>query len=340
MKLAGFVPVAVLAFTVVGCSDSSMPTAPTLTPSVPAATPGGGAGTISTPTIAGIATGNADFSTLVKALSKAGLVQTFSGPGAFTVFAPTNAAFDAAAAALLGPGSTGVGLVDALDVATLTAVLKYHVVGDARTSQAVLASSALVMLDGNSAAVSLKNGAPYLQNARIVATDLQASNGVVHVIDAVILPPGVGPTPAAATPTIAAIAAGNPAFSTLVSALAKAGLVATFNGTQRFTVFAPTNAAFDEAAKQLHYRNGVELVASLDVKTLTAILTYHVIPGDVLAKDVVAADQLHMLSGVAADVSLRNGQAFIDGARIATTDLAAANGVIHVIDAVMLPFGD
>jgi transforming growth factor-beta-induced protein len=338
MKLATFVPVAVLAFTVVGCSDSSMPTAPTMTPTAPAAA--GGNATQSKPTIAAIATGNADFSTLVAALSKAGLVGTFSSPGSFTVFAPTNAAFDAAAVALLGPGKTGQNLVDALDVATLTAVLKYHVVGDARTAQAVLASSQIVMLDGNPASVSLRNGSPYLQGARIVATDIQASNGIVHVIDAVILPPGVAPAVPAASPTIAAIAAGNPDFSTLVAALAKAGLVGTFNGTQRFTVFAPTNAAFDEAAKSLHYRNGAELVASLDVKTLTSILTYHVIPGDVKAQSVVAADQLHMLSGQAADVSVRNGQAFIDGAKILATDIIAGNGVIHVIGGVMLPFAD
>ena len=80
-------------------------------------------------------------------------------------------------------------------------------------------------------------------------------------------------------------------------------------------MFAPTNAAFDEAAKQLHLRNGMELVAELDVKTLTSVLTYHVIAGETQAAAVVAADQLQMLSGVAAD-SLRNGKAYIDDAQI------------------------
>ena len=214
------------------------------------------------------------------ALSKAGLVQTFSGAGSFTVFAPTNAAFDAAAAALLGAGKSGRDLVDALDVATLTAVLKYHVVGDARNAQAVLASSQIVMLDGNAAAVALKSGNPYIQNAKIASTDIQASNGIVHVIDGVLLPPSVAASANASSQTIAAIAAGNPNFSTLVAALARAGLVETFNGKQVFTVFAPTNAAFDEAAKQLHYSSGLDLVQKLDIRTLTAVLTFHVIAGE------------------------------------------------------------
>jgi uncharacterized surface protein with fasciclin (FAS1) repeats len=336
-KITAFVPVAVLAFTVVGCSDDMSPAAPTSMSG--SSSTGSMSGAAALPTIAGVATGNANFSTLVSALSKAGLVSTFSGGGSFTVFAPTNAAFDAAAAALLGPGKTGQDLVNGLDVATLTAVLKYHVVGDARNAQAVLASSQIVMLDGNAAAIALKSGSPYIQNAKITSTDIQASNGIVHIIDAVILPPSVAASASASQQTIAAIAAGNPDFSTLVAALSKAGLVQVFNGAQKFTVFAPTNAAFDDAAKTLHFRNGVEMVAELDVKTLTAVLTYHVIPGELYAKDVVNADNLKMLDGSWADVSLRGGQAFIDDVRIAATDIAASNGVIHVLTGgLMLPF--
>ncbi|MFO7693420.1 MAG: fasciclin domain-containing protein [Vicinamibacterales bacterium] len=332
-KIAGYLSVAALSFTVIGCSDSASPTAPS-----PAAGTPSGTSSATLPSIAGVATGNANFSTLVAALSKAGLVQTFSGAGAFTVFAPTNAAFDAAAAALLGAGKSGQDLVDALDVATLTAVLQYHVVGDARNAQAVLSAPQIVMLDGNAAAVALKSGNPYIDNARITATDIQASNGIVHVIDGVLLPPSLAASANASQQTIAAIAAGNPDFSTLVAALARAGLVDTFNGQQVFTVFAPTNAAFDEAAKQLHYSNGLDLVQKLDIRTLTAVLTFHVIAGEQKAAAVVAADQLHMLSGVAADVSLRNGKAYIDDAEILSTDIMASNGVIHVLGGVMLPF--
>lgn len=336
-KSIGFLSAVVLAVTVVGCSDSESPAAPSpMTGST--STSGSGTSGASLPTIAGVATSNANFTTLVAALSKAGLVSTFSGPGSFTVFAPTNAAFDAAAASLIGPGKTGQDLVNALDVATLTAVLKFHVVGDARNAQAVLASSQIVMLDGNAAAIALKSGSPFINSSKIVSTDIQASNGIVHVIDAVLLPPSVAKSASTSDQTIAAIAAGNPDFSTLVAALQKAGLVSVLNGAQKFTVFAPTNAAFDEAAKQLHLRNGMELVAQLDVKTLTSVLTYHVIAGETKAAAVVAADQLQMLSGVAADISLRNGKAYIDDAQILATDIPASNGVIHVLGGVMLPF--
>jgi len=82
----------------------------------------------------------------------------------------------------------------------------------------------------------------------------------------------------------------------------------------------------------------MELVAELDVKTLTAVLTYHVIAGETKAATVVAADQLHMLSGVAADVAVRSGKAYIDGAQILSTDIQASNGIIHVLGGVMLPF--
>jgi transforming growth factor-beta-induced protein len=331
----GFMSVAVLAVTVVGCSESTSPMAPS---SLAGPTTGPSSSTL--PSIAAVASSNQNFSTLVAALSKAGLVATFSSPGSFTVFAPTNAAFDAAAAVLLGAGKNGRDLVDALDVATLTSVLKYHAVGDARNAQAVLGSGELLMLDGNPAAIALKGGSPFINDAKIVSTDIQASNGIVHVIDAVILPPGVRgqAAPAPAMQTIAAIAASNPDFSTLVAALARAGLVDTFNGQQAFTVFAPTNAAFDEAAKQLHYRNGRELVDSLDIRTLTSVLTFHVIAGQKKAAEVVVADQLHMLSGVAADVALRGGKAYIDDAPILATDIQASNGIIHVIGGVMLPF--
>jgi uncharacterized surface protein with fasciclin (FAS1) repeats len=332
-KSIGFLSAVALSITVVGCSDSASPTAPSPVTGTPS-----GSNSAALPSIAGVATSNANFSTLVSALSKAGLVSTFSGAGSFTVFAPTNAAFDAAAGALLGAGKTGRDLVEALDVATLTAVLKYHVVGDARNAQAVLASSQIIMLDGNASAIALKSGSPFINSAKIVSTDIQASNGIVHVIDAVLLPPSVTQSAATSDQTIAAIAAGNPDFSTLVAALQKAGLVQVLNGTAKFTVFAPTNAAFDEAAKQLHLRNGMELVAELDVKTLTSVLTYHVIAGETKAAAVVAADQLRMLSGVAADVALRNGKAYIDDAQILSTDIQASNGIIHVLGGVMLPF--
>jgi uncharacterized surface protein with fasciclin (FAS1) repeats len=172
----------------VACSSAPpAPTAPTA-----AAEPAASAdGRSSLPTIAGIAVGNADFSTLVAALQKASLVATFDGNQVFTVFAPTNAAFDAAAGALLGPGTTGLDLVNGLDVATLTSVLTYHVTRGDRNSTSVVAAGSLRMLDDNTAAITVNGGVPTIENAAIVATDIRASNGTIHVIDAVLLPPSL-----------------------------------------------------------------------------------------------------------------------------------------------------
>jgi uncharacterized surface protein with fasciclin (FAS1) repeats len=191
-KIAAFVPVAVLAFTVVGCSDSMSPAAPSPMASGSGISSGSDeakGGRAALPTIAGIAVSNQDFSTLVAALSKAGLVDTFSGSQQYTVFAPTNAAFDAAAAALLGPGKTGIDLVNALPVEKLTQVLVYHVAQGDRRAQGVISSGQVKMLDGNVAPITSANGKYYIAGAEILATDIVASNGIIHVIGFVMVPP-------------------------------------------------------------------------------------------------------------------------------------------------------
>jgi uncharacterized surface protein with fasciclin (FAS1) repeats len=143
------------------------------------------------PTIAGTAVASApEFTTLVAALSKAGLVETFNGRQQYTVFAPTNAAFDAAAAALLGPGNTGMDLVNALSVQKLTQVLVYHVAQGDRRAQGVVSSGQVQMLDGNFAPITSANGKFYIAGAEILATDIIASNGIIHVIGFVMVPPG------------------------------------------------------------------------------------------------------------------------------------------------------
>jgi uncharacterized surface protein with fasciclin (FAS1) repeats len=199
MKNLAIVGVMVIATGLAGCT-SALPVAPTTgseTGQAAVTAPGdlsagamktGGKGRASEPTIAGIAVGNPDFSTLVSALAKADLVDLFSGDRHFTVFAPTNEAFDKAGAAL-GFGD-GPGLVAALPVDFLTAVLKFHVTLGDRNSTSVVSAGSLRMLDGNTALVTTSMGAAYIQNAKILAVDIRASNGLVHVIDAVILPPG------------------------------------------------------------------------------------------------------------------------------------------------------
>ena len=194
-KFTGFAAMSVLAFTVVGCSDTMSPAAPSAA-SVTEEARGGAPSENSRaakPTIVGIATSDenqATFSTLVAALDKAGLVETFDGNRQFTVFAPTNDAFDAAAKALLkSDTATGPDLIEALDVATLTAVLQFHVTVGDRTAQSLLSSGQVQMLDGNRAAITANEFGAFIAGAKILATDIQASNGIVHVIDSVLLPP-------------------------------------------------------------------------------------------------------------------------------------------------------
>lgn len=180
MKSLTTAAITVVAITAVACSSTSAssPTAPSM-----------GNSPAPTQTIKAIAVGNPDFSTLVRALVKANLADTFDGAANFTVFAPTNAAFDAAAKAFNQPN--GPALVDALDVKTLTAVLTYHVTSGALNAGSVVGSSQLTMLDGNTSKIASQGGTVKIENATITATDVRASNGYIHVIDAVILPPAL-----------------------------------------------------------------------------------------------------------------------------------------------------
>jgi uncharacterized surface protein with fasciclin (FAS1) repeats len=134
--------------------------------------------------------------------------------------------------------------------------------------------------------------------------------------------------------TIAAVASGNPDFSTLVAALDAAGLVETFNGKKHYTVFAPTNAAFDKALGDLGI-TAEQLLA--DTELLTSILLFHVTNGDRKAQSVVSAKKIKMLDGNDAMIMVKEDGAYINNAKIVTTDIMASNGIIHVIDYVLLP---
>lgn len=133
--------------------------------------------------------------------------------------------------------------------------------------------------------------------------------------------------------TVVAVAAGNPDFSTLVAAVKAAGLVDTLNGKGPFTVFAPTNAAF----AKLPAGTVENLLKPENKDTLVAVLTYHVVPGKVTAADVVKLDTAATVNGKAADITVADGGVKIDGANVTATDIKASNGVIHVIDSVILP---
>jgi uncharacterized surface protein with fasciclin (FAS1) repeats len=283
--------------------------------------------------IVAVASANPDFSTLVAAVQAAGLVETLQSDGPFTVFAPTNEAFAALPA----------GLVDALllpeNVDALQAVLTYHVVAG-KVLAADVADGEVATVQGENITLSTMGGVK-VNDANVIATDVMASNGVIHVIDAVIVPPSLDvasllpapetTAPAEAAGDIVAVASANPDFSTLVAAVQAAGLVETLQSEGPFTVFAPTNEAF--AALPAGLVDKLLLPENKDI--LVAILTYHVVSGKVMAADVMAGD-VPSVQGENIAVTT-DGGVKVNGANVIATDVEASNGVIHVIDAVILP---
>ena len=254
------------------------------------------------------------FTTLAAALGAAGLVDTLKGEGPFTVFAPTDDAF----AAL--PAGTVQALLN--DIPTLTNILLYHVVsGEVMASDVVTLSSAPTVL-GKDLKVMVSGGKVMINNAQVIITDIKTSNGVIHVIDTVLLPP---------QNDIVDIAVADGRFTTLAAALGAAGLVDTLKGEGPFTVFAPTDDAFAALPA-----GTVEALLN-DIPTLTSILLYHVVSGKVMASDVVTLSSAPTVLGKDLKVMVSGGKVMINNSQVIITDIQASNGIIHVIDAVLLP---
>jgi transforming growth factor-beta-induced protein len=274
-------------------------------------------------TIAEIAAGDENFSTLVAALDAAGLVETFAGEGEFTVFAPTNDAF-----AALPEGTLETLLAD--PGGQLTDILLYHVVEGAVPAETVVTLDSATTLLGEDVTIRVENGNVFLNDiVQVTATDIMASNGIIHVIDGVLLPPAEE----AALLTIAEIAAGDENFSTLVTALDAAGLVETLAGEGEYTVFAPTNDAFAALPEGL-----LDALLADPSGQLTDILLYHVVEGAVPAETVVTLTSAMTLFGEEVTISIVGGTVFLnDVAQVIITDIMASNGIIHVIDSVLVP---
>jgi uncharacterized surface protein with fasciclin (FAS1) repeats len=276
-------------------------------------------------TIVEVAQNNPDLSILVEAVVAAGLTQTLS-TGSLTVFAPTNAAF---AALLSELGVTKEALLS--NKTLLTAVLSYHVLGSKVARADVPVGKAINPLAGGFFKIEASGGLKVTDGrnrvSNITATDIQASNGVVHLLDRVLLP---------ADKDIVATASALPDFSILVEAVAAAGLVSTLQGKGPFTVFAPTNAAFAALLAEL----GVTKEALLANKTLlTSVLTYHVVPARVLKAEVPVGSAITSVQGQSFTVSasLVITDQRMRTSNIVATDVFTSNGVIHVVDKVILP---
>ena len=269
------------------------------------------------------------FPTLVAALGAADLVDTLKGDGPFTVFAPTEEAFAELLEAL---GVTAGELL--ADTELLTSVLLHHVVpGKVMSADLAGASDLMVTtVQGGEVSVTEYMGSVTIDEATVVTADIEASNGVIHVIDKVLLP--VVEEPVASDIVDVAVAAG--AFPTLVAALGAADLVDTLKGDGPFTVFAPTEEAFAELLEALGVTAG-ELLA--DTELLTSVLLHHVVPGKVMSADLAGASDLMVTTVQGGEVSVTEymGSVTIDEATVVTADIEASNGVIHVIDKVLLP---
>lgn len=251
------------------------------------------------------------FKTLVTAVKAAGLVETLKSPGPFTVFAPTDDAF-----AKLPKGALE-SLLKNPDA--LRSVLLYHVVpGNVTAADVVKLKGAKTAL-GQSITIDASKGVR-VDQASVIQTDIETSNGVIHVIDAVIMPKN----------DIIEAARSAGSFKTLLSAVDAAGLTDTLRGSGPFTVFAPTDEAFAKLPK------GMLESLLKDKKKLASILTYHVVAGKVMAKDVVNLKEAKTVQGQNIRIDTSSGVK-VDEAKVLKIDVPATNGVIHVIDTVIIP---
>lgn len=266
-------------------------------------------------TVVDIAVGDENFSQLVAALQSANLVDILSTAGPFTVFAPTDAAFDAFEAA-------NPGVLASLTTEELTSILTYHVVGSQVMSSDLVSGALAETLQGGHVGITL-NDSVMINDATVETADIAASNGVIHVIDSIMLPPGGD---------IVDVALEAGAFTQLAGALTAAGLVDTLKSEGPFTVFAPTDAAFEafEAANP-----GV--LESLSTEQLTDILLYHVSTGWVGAADL--SDGMIVptqLVGRDLTIDLSNGVR-VNTSNVTDANILTSNGVIHVINEILLP---
>jgi transforming growth factor-beta-induced protein len=270
-----------------------------------------------------IASGNSNFSTLVAALQKADLVNALSGDGPFTVFAPTNEAFQ------MLFNDLGVSGLDDLPALALRPILLYHVLGVEAKSSSLSTGYAntLNTFAPDNAAVSayveVMDGVMINSTTKVTSADVEATNGVIHIIDKVLVPP-----------TVVDFAIWNDNFSILVEAVVKAGLVEALSADGPFTIFAPTNEAFEALFAELN----VSGIQDLSAEALTPILLYHVVADNVRSNEVASGMVPTLNESAMLDISTGDRGVTINGnTSVVAVDVQGTNGVIHVIDKVLLP---
>lgn len=258
------------------------------------------------------------FKTLAAALGAADLAETMQGKGPFTVFAPTDAAFaklpEGTIATLLKPENKGL----------LTNILTYHVVSGNVGAKDVVKLKTADALNGQRLPILVNDAGVSVAGAHVTTTDIHCSNGVIHIIDTVMMP---------STKNIVETAKGAGTFNTLVAAVGAADLAKALGSAGPFTVFAPTDAAF----AALPEGTVATLLKPENKHKLVSILKYHVVPGRVYS-DQLANGKAKTLQGttIAINVHKKEGVT-INRSKVTAADIDTTNGVIHVIDSVLLP---
>jgi uncharacterized surface protein with fasciclin (FAS1) repeats len=284
------------------------------------------------PTIADTVIAGANFTLLKAALTKADLVTTFQGTGTFTVFAPTDDAFKAV--------GVDQAFITANTKETLAAVLKFHVLGT-KVSAAEIATAdntELTTLNGAKAYVTKNAAGVSINGAKVTSADVAASNGVIHVIDRLILPP---------SKDIVGFLQADANYSLLVAAVVKAGLVTTLQGTGPFTVLAPNNAAFTALGAPYATVAGINGLDATQTAALKNILLYHVLGGRFFSQNLKAGAvptanaaktvTIELTSGVKIIGLTAGNSATVVTSPVGNFNVVTTNGVIHTIDKVLLP---
>jgi uncharacterized surface protein with fasciclin (FAS1) repeats len=305
-------------------------------------------------TIVEIAVETDDLSLLVEALTKAnaGLVETLGEEGPFTVFAPTNQAF-VDLLGVLGDDYNSLSDFDTeAEIDLLIDILTYHVVaGTAAFSGDLEDGQQIQTVFGEKVGIDIKGGVVHIEdasetNATVVIPDVKASNGVVHVIDKVLLPQAALDALNPPLPNIVELAQATPQLESLVTALitAEAGFVEFLSGEGPFTVFAPTNEAFEELLDALgdEFHSLADFDTPAEKALLAQVLTYHVAEGEALfSTDLTDHQPIYTVQGEKLFAILSHGVAIRDktdvDANVQAPDNAASNGVVHIIDKILLP---
>lgn len=267
-------------------------------------------------TVVNVIVDSPDHNTLETAVIAADLVETLNGPGPFTVFAPTDSAFN----------NLPDGVLDALlndPQGALTDVLLYHVLGAQVLSTDLTDGQTAEALNGDDITVTIDSNGVRINDAFVTAADIVTDNGVVHVIDAVLIPP---------VTTVVDVIVNSPDHDTLEAAVIAANLAETLSGDGPFTVFAPTDDAFAALPD-----GTIEALLGDPQGALTDILLYHVLGAQVLSTDLVDGQTAMTLNGDELTVSITNDGVFINNAQVTVADITTDNGVVHVIDAVLIP---